>query len=189
MLRSGATIAVARAVEVVTPGTATGGSLNGRIVGNTIGTAGVTNSGSATGDGIRARIQGQTNGVLLIDTNVIRQTPNGRGIEVVGGSDSLDVTITNNDVNPQAALGASLAAILVNAGNPTGGQFGFVRSDVRTNTVPSQTDSLDALNGEYLVLDEDSSTTLQLVNTSGAANASRAKKNDITCIAAPPALL
>ncbi len=172
------------AINVFSSGTATGGSLNGRIVGNTIGAAGVTNSGSATGDGIRARIQGQTNGVLLIDTNVIRQTPNGRGIEVVGGSDSLDVTITNNDVNPQAALGASLAAILVNAGNPTGGQFGFVRSDVRTNTVPSQTDSLDALNGEYLVLDEDSSTTLQLVNTSGAANASTQLDNTNTGSAA-----
>ncbi len=158
------------AINVFSSGTATGGTLNARVNGNTIGTAGTASSGSATGNGIRVRIQAQTNGQVLIDNNVVRQTPAARGIEVVGGSDSLDVTITNNTVQTDATPGSSYAAIYVNASNPTGSQNGSVRADVRGNTVPAGSDSLD-VSGRYLVLREFSSTTLQLVNTSSAADA------------------
>ncbi len=156
------------AVNVFSSGTSTGGALNGRLVGNAIGQNGVANSGSATGDGIRARIQAQTNGVLLFDGNTIYQTPNGRGIDVLGGSDSLDVTVINNTVMPQAAS-TPLAAIYIGSANLNGTQNGVVRSDVRGNTVPATVDSLDG--GEYLVLGEDTITTLQLVNTTSAGTA------------------
>ena len=168
--------AVAHAIDVFSSGTATGGTLNARVTGNTIGTAGTASSGSATGNGIRVRIQAQTNGQVLIDNNVIRQTPAARGIEVVGGSDSLDATITNNTVQTDATPGSSYAAIYVNASNPTGSQNGSVRADVRGNTVPAGTDSLDT-SGRYLVLREFSSTTLQLVNTTAAADATNQLTN------------
>ncbi len=88
----------------------TGGTMTAKVVGNTIGTAGVFNSGSFFGDGIRVVLQGGTHGVLTIDGNVIREVPNARGIDVNAQGDtsanSVNVKITNNQViRPTGASG------------------------------------------------------------------------------------
>lgn len=141
-----------------------GGFFNGRIEGNVIGNSGVAGSGSAIGNGIRVNINGGSDATMLLDDNIIRQTPNGRGIEIIGrnGTGGLDVTVTNNDVNPQDTSGFPLAAILVQSNCLT--VCNTVRADVRNNTVPSATDVTDLLN-TYLELVESSTSTLELVDT------------------------
>jgi hypothetical protein len=140
-----------------------GGAFTGRIEGNTIGNSGVAGSGSAIGNGIRVNINGGSNATMLLDDNIIRQTPNGRGIEIIArnGTGGLDVTVTNNDVNPQA-VSDPLAAILVQSNCLT--VCNTVRSDVRNNTVPSATDVTDLLT-TYIALVESSTSTLELVDT------------------------
>ncbi len=150
-----------------------GGSFTGTISGNTIGNAGVAGSGSELGNGIRVNINGGSDATMLIDGNTIRQTPNGRGIEIIGrnGTGGLDVTVTNNDVNPQAPLHCSgdimqpscpLAAILVQSNCLT--TCNTVRADVRGNVVPAATDVTDLLT-TYIELVESSTSTLELVDT------------------------
>jgi hypothetical protein len=140
-----------------------GGIFTGTVQGNTIGNSGVVNSGSEIGNGIRVNINGNADATMLMDTNTIRQTPNGRGIEIIArnGTGGLDVTVTNNDVNPQAPSNP-LAAILVQSNCLT--ICNTVRSNVRDNTVPAGTDVTDLLN-TYLELVETSSSTLELVDT------------------------
>jgi hypothetical protein len=163
-------------INVFSSSTSTGGTLTGRIQGNHVGDANVAGSGSAFGNGIRVVIQGQTRGIVLIDSNVVRQTPFGRGIEVTGqSSPGLDVTITNNDVNPQDATGFPSAAIFVTSDNL--GSGGLVRADIRNNTVPAANDTYDYPNfdgtGAYLVFEEFGGATSELVDTPPAsANAS-----------------
>jgi len=141
-----------------------GGTFTGRIEGNTIGDAGVADSGSAIGNGIRVNINGGSDATMLLDNNTIRQTPNGRGIEIIGrnGTGGLDVTVTNNDVNPQAPAFFSLAAIFVQSNCLT--VCNTVRSDVRNNTVPSTSDVTDLLPTNIAVV-ESSTSTLELVDT------------------------
>jgi hypothetical protein len=69
------------AVNVFSSSTSTGGIIQGRIQGNTIGNAAVASSGSPIDNGIRALVQGRTVATLLIDGNVIRQVPQARGID------------------------------------------------------------------------------------------------------------
>ncbi|MCI0365367.1 MAG: hypothetical protein L0219_15975, partial [Phycisphaerales bacterium] len=144
-----------------------GGTFDGRVQGNTIGNAAVAGSGSEIGNGIRVNINGGSDATMLLDMNTIRQTPNGRGIEIIGrnGTGGLDITVTNNDVNPQA-LANPLAAILVQSNClPV---CNTVRSDVRGNTVPNTNDATDLL-AQYLELVESSTSTLELVDTSPAS--------------------
>ncbi len=92
-------------INVFSSSTSTGGILRGRIAGNQIGTAGVGGSGSSTGGGIRILVQGRTQGIFEIDNNIIRETPNSRGIDAqfLGTTTTgqvvptSDITITNND--------------------------------------------------------------------------------------------
>ncbi|MCI0366563.1 MAG: hypothetical protein L0219_22090, partial [Phycisphaerales bacterium] len=144
-----------------------GGSFTGTISGNTIGNSGVADSGSAIGNGIRVNINGGSNATMLLNGNTIRQTPNGRGIEIIGrnGTGGLNITVTNNDVNPQA-LANPLAAILVQSNCLT--VCNTVRSDVRGNTVPAAFDVTDLLTS-YIELVESSTSTLELVDTSPAS--------------------
>ena len=147
------------AVNVFSSASATGGSIQARIQGNTIGNAGSAGSGSATGSGIRVFIQGRTAGTVLIDGNMIRQTPQSRGIDVqflgptaAGPAAPVnDVTVTNNDVNPQDSTGFPVSAIYV-AADSQGGATVTVRSDVRGNTVPAGA-AFDVL-PTYLAVDE-----------------------------------
>jgi hypothetical protein len=141
-----------------------GGTFTGTISGNVIGNSGVAGSGSAIGNGLRVNINGGSDATMLIHNNNIRQTPNGRGIEIIGrnGTGGLDVTVTNNDVNPQDTSGFPLAAILVQSNCLT--TCNTVRSDVRGNTVPAATDVTDLLT-TYIQLVESSTSTLGLVDT------------------------
>jgi hypothetical protein len=88
----------------------TGGTMNAKLQGNAIGTAGVFNSGSFFGDGIRVALNGGTHGVLTIDGNIVREVPNARGIDVepqgYTSANSVNVKITNNQVvRPTGASG------------------------------------------------------------------------------------
>jgi uncharacterized repeat protein (TIGR01451 family) len=146
-----------------------GGEFTGTINNNAIGNASVDGSGSEIGNGIRVNMNGGTDATILIDDNDIVETPNGRGIEVIGrnGLGTLDITITNNNVDHTnltypiggGAAAFPLGAIFVNAakGGATG-IVGFrVRADVRGNTVPTAGGSLPAaseVTGTYLALVE-----------------------------------
>jgi hypothetical protein len=126
-----------------------GGNFTGTVQGNTIGNASVDGSGSEIGNGIRVNMNGGSDAIMLLQNNVIREAPNGRGIEVIGrnGLGSLDVTILNNDVDHTnltypiggGAAAFPLGAIYVNAakGGATGIVGYTVRADVRQNTVPA----------------------------------------------------
>lgn len=150
------------------------GTFNGTVQSNPIGNAAVDGSGSEIGNGIRLNANGGTTAAMLIDANPIRETPNGRGIEVIGrnGLGTLDATITNEDVdhyNLAYPIGGGaafpLGAIYVNAskGGATG-IVGFrVRSDVRINIVPAAGGALPAaseVTGTYLSLEESIGTNL-----------------------------
>ncbi len=168
-IRNNTTMTGARsqAMNVFAAAGAFGGIFTGTISGNTIGNSGVVDSGSAIGNGIRVNINGGSDATMLLDGNTIRQTPNGRGIEIIGrnGTGGLDITVTNNDVNPQATA-FPLAAILVQSNCLT--TCNTVRSDVRGNTVPNPSDVTDLLN-TYIQLVESSTSTLELVDTAPAS--------------------
>jgi large repetitive protein len=163
---------IATGVDVA--GSTVGSSLNGRLEGNVIGNASVAGSGSKIGNGIRVSINGGADTNLLFDTNTLRQCPNGRGMDIVGrnGAGGLDVTVTNNNVNPQDVSGFPLPAIVVHSNCV--GVCNTVRSDVRGNTVPAgvSTDLLPT----HIALVETSgapsppgTSTLQLVDTAPAS--------------------
>jgi hypothetical protein len=140
-----------------------GGAFTAKVLTNTIGNAGVVKSGSAFGNGIRININGGADATMLVDGNVIRQTPFGRGIEVIGrnGNGGLDITVTNNNVDPQDTSGFPLSAIFVQSNCVS--VCNTVRTDVRGNTVPAgaTTDLLPT----YLAMVRSSASTLQLIDT------------------------
>ncbi len=148
-------------------GAGTTGTYNARITGNTIGTAAVPGSGSAIGNCMRININGDADAAVLVDGNTLRQCPNGRGIEAIGrnGTVGLDITITNNDVNPQDISGFPLAAIFVQSNCAT--VCNTVRSDIRGNTVPAGT-AFDLLS-TFIAVVETSTSTSQLVDTAPAS--------------------
>jgi len=144
-----------------------GGVLTATVQNNTIGNTLIVGSGSAIGNGIRINVNGGADATMLVDTNTVRQTPNGRGIEVVGrnGNGGLDITVTNNNVDPQDTSGFPLAAIFVQSNCAT--VCNTVRSDVRANVVPVG-GTVDLL-PTYLALVRTSTSTLQLVDTAPAS--------------------
>jgi hypothetical protein len=162
------------AVNVFSSSNTTGGTVRGRIAGNRIGDAGTAGSGSAIGNGIRALIQGRTAATLLIDANVIRQTPQARGIDVQflgpldsGGAPTGDITVTGNDVDPQDSTGFPASAIYIGADSQGGGAF-TLRADIRGNTVPGGAAS-DGL-PTFLALDQVvPAAACQLVDTGPAS--------------------
>ncbi len=167
-------VGTSHAVNVASSSTSAGGTIRGRISGNRIGDASVPGSGSANGNGIRTLIQGQTAATLLYDGNVIRQTPLARGIDIqvlgplnASGSGPHDITVTNNDVNPQDSTGFPSAAIYVAADSQGGGAV-TVRTDIRGNTVPAGA-AFDAL-PTFLILDKAvAAAVCQLVDTAPAS--------------------
>ena len=120
-------------------------------------------AGTAIGNGIRVNINGDADADVLIDGNTIRQCPNGRGIEVIGrnGTGGLDVTATNNDVNPQDVSGFPLAAIFVQSNCAT--TCNTVRSDVGGNTVPAGA-TFDLL-PTFIAVVETGTSTSQVVDS------------------------
>jgi hypothetical protein len=151
------------AINIFAAAGAFGGTFNGTISGNVIGNSGVAGSGSAIGNGIRVNVNGGSDATMLLNGNTIRQTPNGRGIEIIGrnGTGGLDVTVTNNDVNPQASANP-LAAILVQSNCLT--TCNTVRTDVRGNVVPAASDVTDLVI-TYIGLVRSGASTLNLVDT------------------------
>jgi hypothetical protein len=148
-------------------GAGTTGTYNVRISGNTIGNAAVAGSGSLIGNCMRVNINGDADASVLIDGNVLRQCPNGRGIEVIGrnGTGGLDVTVTNNDVNTNDVSGFPLCAILVQSNDVT--IPNTVRSDVRGNTVLAGT-AFDVVT-TFIGVVETGTSTSQLVDTAPAS--------------------
>jgi hypothetical protein len=130
------------AINVFSSSASTGGTLSGRITGNTIGTAATLNSGSSLGNGIRVILQNKTTGSFVIDSNVIRQVPTQFGITVTGMSANAgvgtDATITNNDVVTGDTTGFPSPAIFVSA-DDLGSSGTFMRADIRGNSVPAGT--------------------------------------------------
>jgi hypothetical protein len=158
---------------VQAPGT--GGTLNGRFEGNVIGSAAIASSGSVLGNGIRININGGVAARVLLNSNTIRQLPNGRGIEVISrnGTGGADVTVTNNQVNNDFVTtpengGFALASLFMQSNCVT--VCNTLRADVRTNTVPATPPNGELLAAQ-LALIETGASTLQLVDT-GAASAS-----------------
>jgi VCBS repeat-containing protein len=142
----------------------TGGTANGRFENNFIGTAAVAFSGSALGNGIRVNVNGGAVSRVLLNGNVIRQAPNGRGIEIISrnGTGGTDATVTNNQVDtdfvPTAQNGGfSLSNIFMQSNCLA--TCNTLRSDVRANTVPAV-----APNGELIAFQ------LALIRTGASTN-------------------
>ena len=92
------------------------GTLQGKIRSNTIGQAGVKESGSAIGNGIRVNMNGAGTSQVEVTNNVIREAPNGRGIEVIRRS--------GNTADPACNNTTGLHKITLTGNNifaPTGG--------------------------------------------------------------------
>jgi hypothetical protein len=126
----------------------TGGTMTGFISSNTIGTVGVVDSGSAIGSGVRVISKGACVGAFTIDSNLVREVPNGRGIEVTAfrtaaGNGGARVKVTNNTVarptdSAQVICGPAdpcpLASIWVSADNETAAGNETTCSTVSGNT-------------------------------------------------------
>ena len=125
---------------------------------------------------MRVNFNGNGIGNVLIDSNTIREAPQGRGMEIIGrnGTGQLDITVTNNNVDHTNAgfnPGTSdfeLAAIFIQS-NVVGTAGYTIRSDVRGNTVPATLPDGDLL-ASYIALLETGASNHQLVdNPSGPA--------------------
>jgi VCBS repeat-containing protein len=154
----------------------TGGTLRATIDGNRIGDAAVAFSGSSIGNGIRVNINGGASGRVLVNNNIVRQAPNGRGIEATSrnGTGGLDITLTNNTVNidyqPTALNGGfSLSNIFLQSNCLT--PCNTLRSDVRNNTVPAVAPTGDLLAGQIALI-ETGASTLQLVDSTAPVSGS-----------------
>jgi hypothetical protein len=160
---------------------ATGGTLNVRFVNNRIGVAGTSRSGSSIGNGLRVNINGGVQATALIDSNVIRETPNGRGIEIISrnGTSGLDVTLTNNQVNNDFVTtpengGFALASIFAQSNCVT--VCNTLRADIRTNTVPAAAPNGELLAAQLALIESSgnpsppgTTSTLQLVDSAPAS--------------------
>jgi large repetitive protein len=156
-------------------GAGTSGTYNARIEGNIIGNSAITGSGSAIGNCMRININGDADATVLVNNNTLRQCPNGRGIEAVGrnGTGGLDITVTNNDVDPQDTSGFPLASILVQSNAVS--IPNTVRSDIRGNTVPAGS-SFDLL-PSYIAVVESNGSTSQLVGAAASCTAQLGSAN------------
>jgi hypothetical protein len=87
-------------INMFSASASTGGTMTGKVQGNTIGTQGVGDSGSGLGQGIRVSLDGQCHGVFRIDNNTIREIENARGIDLIGrlGTGEANFTVSNNTV-------------------------------------------------------------------------------------------
>jgi hypothetical protein len=161
----------AESIRFFSSAAATGGTLNGRFVGNVIGNAGSFNSGG--GAGIRINVNGGTDATVLVDGNTIRQVPNGRGIEIISrnGTGGTDATVTNNFVNTDFTPtvqngGLSLSNIFLQSNCVS--VCNTLRSDVRGNTVPAVAPTGELVNFQ-LVLIQSGASTNQLVDNAPAS--------------------
>ena len=162
----------AQAVNFFTSASAgTGGTANGRFVNNRIGTVGSSLSGG--GAGIRINVNGGADTTVLLDSNVIRQEPNGRGIEIISrnGTGGTDATVTNNDVD------TNFVATMANGGFSLSNIFlqsnclatcNTLRSNVTGNTVPAVAPTGELVAGQIVLIKTGASTN-QLVDNAPAS--------------------
>jgi large repetitive protein len=149
----------------------TSGAMNGRFEGNRIGNAATPFSGG--GSGIRVNINGGAVAKVLLNGNVVRQCPNGRGIEIISrnGTGGTDATLTFNQVDtdfvttPQNG-GFSLANIFMQSNCLS--TCNTLRSDVRSNTVPSTPPNGELVAGQLALIRSGASTN-QLVDNAPAS--------------------
>jgi hypothetical protein len=162
----------AQAVNFFTSASAgTGGTANGRFVNNRIGTVGTSLSGG--GAGFRINVNGGAAAKVLLDSNVIRQEPNGRGIEIISrnGTGGTDATVTNNDVDtnfvstPQNG-GFSLSNIFLQSNCLS--TCNTLRSNVTGNTVPAVAPTGELVAGQIVLIKTGASTN-QLVDNPPAS--------------------
>jgi hypothetical protein len=188
------------AINLVQATGTTGGGLTATVRGNTVGTAGVLDSGSAIGTGIRVA-NGGTTIALTIDSNTIREVPNGRGIDVEPQAYvpdlNLKVKIVNNTIvrptgtNQSIGCGANVpcpsASIFVLSDN-NGGGFSHVCSVVSGNSAYDPTSW--AAGGEaayYFARRTTTSNTLTLEGNTGLSpSANVLGNNTVTNSASAP---
>ena len=191
------------ALNMVTATTNTGGSMTATLRSNLIGTAGVNDSGSAIGNGIRVA-NGGVNTSLTIDSNVIREVPNGRGIDIEAQAYSVQhnekVKIINNTVarpsgtNQNIGCGANVpcptASIFVLSDSNGLGGFDKVCTAISGNTVYDPT-SYPA-GGEaavYFARRTSANNTLQLEGTQANAVNQITTTNTITNLTTAPGVI
>jgi len=168
------------ALNLVAATGVTGGTLSATLRSNIIGTQGTLDSGSAIGTGIRIA-NGGNNVFLTIDSNIIREVPNGRGIDVEPQAYvpnlTLKAKIINNQIvrpsgtNQNIGCGANVpcptASVFVLADNNAGG-FSHACTVITGNTAYDPT-SYPA-GGEaafYMARRTTTSNTLQLEGNTG----------------------
>ena len=146
----------AQAVNFFTSASAgTGGTANGRFVNNRIGT--VASSLSGGGAGFRINVNGGAVTRVLFASNVIRQEPNGRGIEIISrnGTGGTDATVTNNDVDTNFVAtvqngGFSLSNIFLQSNCLS--VCNTLRSNITGNTVPAVAPTGELVAGQIALI-------------------------------------
>ena len=101
------------------------GAYSGTIASNTIGVAGVANSGSAQGSGINVTTQGGGTHTVALTGNQVRGYNNfgiflNTGAAALGGSGTLNATVTGNTVSEPGTSGFPMNGVQLNAGTNTG---------------------------------------------------------------------
>ena len=170
----------AEAVSFFTSATSgTSGVANFRAQNNRIGNAASFLSGG--GAGIRVNVNSGANARVLIDTNIIRREPNGRGIEIISrnGAGGTDATVTNNDVDTNFVAtgqngGFSLSNIFMQSNCVGANGCNTLRSDIRSNTVPAAAPTGELVAGQIVV-----------IQSSGAPNGGGSSTNQV--VDNPPA--
>jgi len=87
--------------------------LQGKVLNNVVGKTGVTNSGSTNGAGIAVQTNGAGTTTMTISSNTVREAEEGIAVLASGTTDTLNVTMSGNDVsvgqtNPNGFLGVEL---------------------------------------------------------------------------------
>ena len=151
------------------------GMVRGRVQNTMIGTAGMAGSGSMIGNGVRIIGNGNGTKQYIVTNTTVRETRNGRGIEIINrnGGGRMDVTVTNNNVDTNAqASDFPLSAILLQSNCI--GACNSLRADVADNvvTVPLAGCNFDIAPPYCLALVETGASTCELFDRppTGAAS-------------------
>src|ERR1041384_6540970 len=179
---------------VQSTGATAGSTSTVSVKNNTIGIQGTKDSGSAIGSGIRLA-NGAVTISLTIDSNIIREVPNGRGITVENSAYAVNgnvkVKITNNTIarpsgtNQNIGCGANtpcpLASVFVLSDSNGLGGFDHVCTTISGNSAYDPTSF--ASGGEaafYFARRTSSSNTLQLEGTQANAKTQILATNTVT---------
>jgi hypothetical protein len=191
------------ALNLVTATTNTSGSLTATIRSNNIGTAGVFDSGSKIGNGIRVA-NGGVNVNLTIDSNVIREVPNARGIDIEAQAYAVNnnekVKIINNTVARPSGTTANIgcgagvpcpqASIFVLSDSNGGAGFDKVCTAISGNTVYDPTSwAAGSESAFYFARRTSASNTLQVEGTQANVTNQMTSTNTITNLTTAPGVI